>query len=69
MKEINYWQQFMSTGSVKDYLSYRMENSSADSATSFSDSNVSGTAIDLGENSYAGVCCSNRNNFENGACR
>lgn len=24
MKEINYWQQFMSTGKIEDYLSYKM---------------------------------------------
>lgn len=23
MKEINYWQQFLNTGSVEDYLSYK----------------------------------------------
>lgn len=27
MKEINYWQQFMRTGSVEDYLSYLKQKS------------------------------------------
>lgn len=26
MKEINYWQQFMSSGKVEDYLSYKRQD-------------------------------------------
>ena len=25
MKELNYWQQFMSTGKVEDYLAYKRQ--------------------------------------------
>lgn len=71
MKETNYWQQFMSTGSVKDYLNYRMENGQTANAGSDTDSvvSMSSTAKGLGVNSYAGVCSSNRNDFKDGACR
>ena len=65
MKETNYWQQFMSTGSIMDYLSYRSEckeevqnHRLAEPASEF-----------LGVNSYAGVCSSNGNDFKDGACR
>lgn len=70
MKEINYWQQFMNTGSVDDYLNYRRESSMADSISNVtSDKGASSTTRDLGVNSYAGVCRSNGNNFKDGACR
>ena len=71
MKETNYWQQFMSTGSVKDYLSYRMECGQTANCGIDADPVVStGSAVkDLGVNSYAGVCSSNRNDFKDGACR
>ena len=79
MKETNYWQQFMSTGSIKDYLDYRTncnqgENSSVADVNAgtgvFGQRKIStGTIKDLGVNSYAGVCSSNRNDFKDGACR
>lgn len=65
MKETNYWQQFMSTGSIKDYLNYCTECGKA-----VPDSRQADRALEnLGVNSYAGVCGSNRNDFEDGACR
>ena len=71
MKETNYWQQFMSTGSVKDYLNYRMEGrQTADSGYDAEPVLVkNSTEKTLGVNSYAGVCSSNGNNFKDGACR
>ena len=79
MKETNYWQQFMSTGSVKDYLNYctncspEERNNSVSLMTERADSDfatgISSGAKDLGVNSYAGVCRSNGNNFKDGACR
>ncbi len=64
MKETNYWQQFMSTGSIKDYLNYRSEGRETASCR------PAGPASEnLGVNSYAGVCRSNRNDFKDGACR
>ena len=70
MKEMNYWQQFMSTGSVKDYLNYRMESVQAADSGIGADSVVRNSTVNgLGENSYAGVCSSNRNDFKDGACR
>ena len=69
MKETNYWQQFMNTGSINDYLNYRMESRDNDNNHMSSGNSVSSTVRDLGVNSYAGVCSSNRNNIEDGACR
>lgn len=65
MKETNYWQQFMSTGSIKDYLNYCTECGKAVSDSRQTDR----VSENLGVNSYAGVCGSNRNDFEGGACR
>lgn len=64
MKETNYWQQFMSTGCIEDYLNYRKEcmDEAGGKEACFS-------SQDLGENSYAGVCDSYRNDFTDGACR
>ena len=79
MKETNYWQQFMSTGSVKDYLNYctnrspEERNHSVNPMSAKMDSDfakgISSGAKDLGVNSYAGVCSNNRNDFKDGACR
>ncbi len=68
MKETNYWQQFMSTGSISDYLNYRNECGDTKDDASVTQS-VGSMVRDLGVNSYAGVCSSNRNNIEDGACR
>lgn len=65
MKETNYWQQFMSTGSIKDYLSYRAEDREAAACRYPAEP----ASENLGVNSYAGVCRSNRNDFKDGACR
>jgi len=62
MKELNYWQQFINTGSIDAYLNYRMEQ---DGSTIGKNQD----RRDLGVNSYAGVCSSDRNDFEGGACR
>lgn len=62
MKESNYWQQFMSTGSIEAYLSYRMECGGIGEQPEK-------RTTDLGVNPYAGVCDRNRNDFEGGACR
>ena len=69
MKEINYWQQFMNTGSISDYLNYRNVCNEGSTGTSDSGERTSGTVRDVGVNSYAGVCSSNGNNFKDGACR
>lgn len=62
MKETNYWQQFLSTGSIQDYLEYRQEyNGKAAPQAAF--------AGELGENSYAGICRSDRDGSQDGAYR
>ena len=68
MKETNYWQQFMSTGSISDYLNYRMEYNNNSSGKALGEC-TGITVRDVGENSYAGVCSGNRDNFKDGACR
>lgn len=65
MKETNYWQQFMSTGSIDAYLNYR---TACDGKEENSD-RVSASVRNLGENSYAGVCNRYRDDFKDGACR
>jgi len=69
MKETNYWQQFMNTGSISDYLNYKNESNDVSDKSSFSGERVSGSVRDVGVNSYAGVCSSNRDYFKDGACR
>ena len=69
MKEINYWQQFMNTGSINDYLNYRNSCNDINGGDLFSGERASGSVRDVGVNSYAGVCSSNGNNFKDGACR
>ena len=69
MKETNYWQQFMSTGSISDYLNYRNVCNEGNTSTLDSGERTSGMVRDVGVNSYAGVCSSNGNNFKDGACR
>ena len=69
MKETNYWQQFMNTGSISDYLNYKNESNGVSSSSAFSGEWTSGTVKDVGVNSYAGVCSSNGNSFKDGACR
>lgn len=65
MKETNYWQQFMSTGSIDAYLNYRTE---CDGKKKNSDKAFAAVR-NLGVNSYAGVCSCYGNDFKDGACR
>lgn len=60
MKESNYWQQFLNTGRVEDYLRFRK--------TSGEDGAVRERAM-MGENPYAGIHKINRDGFEDGAYR
>ena len=62
MKEQNYWQQFISTGRIDDYLSFK--NVSKDKTASIHDSeNVSDRGRIIGDNPHAGVCEFNRNGY------
>ncbi len=60
MKESNYWQQFINTGRVEDYLKFR-ETADASGRT--------GEYAAMGENPYAGIHKINGNGFEDGAYR
>lgn len=68
MKNENYWQQFLSSGNIQDYLNYRCNNQrnkeslEEKAVASYEDRG-------LGVNSNAGVCERNRNDFESGAYR
>ena len=56
MKETNYWQQFLSTGKVEDYLSYKMCEEAEKEK-------------DKGEHPNAGTFQCNRNHIESGTFR
>lgn len=56
MKETNYWQQFMSTGKVEDYLSYKRQDKQELRQVE-------------GEYPHAGTFECNRNHIEGGTFR
>jgi len=56
MKETNYWQQFMSTGKVEDYLSYKRQDKQDIRQVE-------------GEHPHAGTFGCNRNHIEGGTFR
>lgn len=60
MKELNYWQQFLNTGKIEDYLKFR------EKAGEESDGKEHAV---MGENPYAGICEVNRDGFEDSAYR
>lgn len=60
MKEQNYWQEFINTGKIEDYLSFKGMQRETGAAKS---------DASLGDNPYAGVCEVNRDGFEDGAYR
>ncbi len=60
MKESNYWEQFLCTGSVEDYLKFRKKSDGGSAAAE--------CAV-TGENPYAGIHKFNRDGFEDGAYR
>lgn len=60
MKEENYWQQFLRTGRVDDYLSYLKQKRPADGA---------GTPADEGDYSGAGALQRYGNDIEGGTFR
>lgn len=53
MNAINYWEQFLSTGKIDDYLAYRKETESKE---------------DEGADKGAGTNQCYRDDFKNGAC-
>ncbi len=57
MKEMSYWKQFMDTGRIEDYLSYRAQETKQQEA-----------AVPEGENNpYAGICDVDRDDHQGGA--
>lgn len=56
MRVINYWDQFLSTGKIADYLAYREEEGSA-------------VKEDKGAEQGAGTDQCYRDDFKSGACR
>ncbi|NLL76404.1 MAG: hypothetical protein GX235_04045 [Clostridiales bacterium] len=68
MKERNYWQQFLSSGKIADYLSFKdAQEKTAVSGTATC--NVPDDSTAMGDNPYAGICKTNRNGFEDSAYR
>lgn len=60
MKETNYWQQFLNSGKIEDYLTYKGSFRPAESVTN---------SVNSGEKRYAGVHRDNRNDIKDGAYR
>lgn len=60
MKEENYWQQFLRTGKVDDYLSYLKQKRTDETAV---------MSVKKGEHSGAGTMQSYRNDIEGGTFR
>lgn len=60
MNEINYWQQFLNSGSVEDYLHYKDTFRQSEHVTNSGNS---------GAESHAGVHRDNGNGFKDGAYR
>lgn len=60
MKGLNYWQQFLSTGSVEDYLEFRKSQGKGNTAEDY---------MIMGDGPYAGVCEVNRDCIEDSAYR
>lgn len=56
MKEINYWEQFLNTGKVEDYLFYKQREMTEQSGQK-------------GEQPHAGAGQCYRNDFKSGAFR
>lgn len=57
MQSLNYWKQFINTGRVEDYLSYKNNDKLHDG----------NGIIQSGENPYAGVHMRDRNDIETSA--
>lgn len=60
MKEQNYWEQFINSGKIEDYLSFKSMKKESD---------TSGGGTSVGDNPYAGVCEVNRNGNKDSAYR
>lgn len=60
MKEINYWQQFLKSGRIEDYLTYKDTFRQSERVTNSGNS---------GAESYAGVHRDNGNDIKDGAYR
>lgn len=63
MKEQNYWNQFLSTGNIDDYLNFK--NKEFEEKNSECGKNIA----DVGDNPYAGICEIDRNGVKDGAYR
>lgn len=56
MKELNYWQQFLNTGKIEDYLFYKKREEAVQT-------------VQEGEHPHAGANQCYRNDFKSGAFR
>ena len=66
MKELNYWQQFLNTRRIEDYLKFR---ETATEEEDLRERSISQERAVMGENPYAGICEVNRDGFEDSAYR
>ena len=63
MKDINYWDRFMMTGSIKDFLSYRNSLQDADTDQEEDKQDIAGEDRS-GEQSHAGLYSDYRDDFK-----
>lgn len=59
MKEKNYWEQFMQSGRIEDYLYFREQCDRVGQTEAMKN-------VTEGENLHAGFCCSDGNGAKNG---
>lgn len=60
MKEPDYWEQFLNTGKIDDYLHFKGKETGPE---------TDGSGREAGDNPYAGIGETNRDGFKDGAYR
>ena len=69
MRDMDYWRRFENTGSVEDYLSYRLKYDSSGQATNAFDPGEVRTIDEAGGKPYAGIPVGDRNDIKTDSCR
>lgn len=64
MKELSYWEQFLKSGTIEDYLKFKRENGNKALKNAYAEVNAYEE-----KNPYAGVCNSNRDDNKDSAYR
>ncbi len=69
MKELSYWEQFLKSGTIEDYLKFKHENESKALKNAYAEKNAYEVNAYEEKNPYAGVCNSNRDDYKDSAYR